>query len=421
MNQRHPFVLAALLTLVLATGVPAAAQVQVVVQLATGPVALVPGDLIEATHLERWSAEEVGRRAAAVFGTHGPPAVTNAVDPWHLRFVTTGIDGEPDLVSAQAFTPVAPPSGPPPLLVYGAGTTGVAAVCAPSREGLLPAPLGSYRELMAPYAARGVTVVLPDYLGFDDAERPQAYFVAEAEAHVMLDAARAMVALYARAQGLGALRGDVFVGGYSQGGHAAFAAADRHADYAPEVPLRGAIGYAATTDVTELLATAAYYAPFVLLAYRSTYGPAIDPAQVLAPRFAVNLEQEAGSFCVDRAQQVYAYEGERTYTPEFHRALQARDLAPLTPALALALEQNSTGLAGHGFPALVVQGGRDVIVRDVTQERFVAALCAAGSSVRYHHVPGARHRDTRPAGFEPTLTWLWERVNGAPPPSDCRP
>jgi hypothetical protein len=89
----------------------------------------------------------------------------------------------------------------------------------------------------------------------------------------MLDAARAMAELYARAVGIGALRGDVFVGGYSQGGHAAFAAADRHAAYAPDVPLRGAIGYAATTDVTELLATAAYYAPFVLLAYRSTYGP----------------------------------------------------------------------------------------------------------------------------------------------------
>ena len=421
MIRRQPLVFAILLILTLALGGPAAAEDPVLVQLAPEPIALVPGDLIEATYLERWSAEEVSRRAAPAFGAYGPPAVTNAVDLWHLRFVTTGIDGEPDLVSAQAFTPVVPPSGPPPLLVYGAGTTGVAAVCAPSREQLLPAPLGAYRELMAPYAARGVAVVLPDYLGFDDADRPQAYFVAEAEAHVMLDAARAMAELYARAEGMGELRGEVFVGGYSQGGHAAFAAADRHATYAPEVPLRGAIGYAATTDVTELLATAAYYAPFVLLAYRSTYGPAIDPAQVLAPRFAANLDRDAGSFCVDRAQRVYAYDGAGTYTPEFHRALQARDLGGLTPAFALALELNGTGLSGHGFPALVVQGGRDVIVRDATQERFVTALCAAGSAVRYHHVPGARHRDTRPAGFEPALAWLWERLNGTPPPTDCRP
>jgi acetyl esterase/lipase len=421
MNQRRPLALAISLILTLSLGGPVGAQAPVLVQLTPGPIALVPGDLIEATHLERWGAEEVGRRAASVFGAYGPPAVTNAVDLWHLRFVTTGIDGEPDLVSAQAFTPVAPPSGSPPLLVYGAGTTGVAAVCAPSREQLLPTPLGSYRELMAPYAARGVAVVLPDYLGFDDVDRPQAYFVAEAEAHVMLDAARAMAELYARAQGIGALRGDVFVAGYSQGGHAAFAAADRHAAYAPDVPLRGAIGYAATTDVTELLATAAYYAPFVLLSYRSTYGPSIDPAQVLATRFAVSLEAEAGSFCVDRAQQLYPYDGAGTYTPEFHRALQARDVESLAPAFAHALEKNNTGLSGHGFPALVVQGGQDVIVRDATQERFVTSLCAAGSAVRYHHVPAARHRDTRPAGFEPTMTWLWGRVNGTGVPNDCRP
>jgi acetyl esterase/lipase len=421
MIQRHPLGTTTLLALALAFGGLAAAQDPVWVQLTPGPIALVPGDLIEVTYLERWSAEEVARRAAPAFGAYGPPAVTNAVDLWHLRFVTTGVDGEPALVSAQAFTPVAPPSGPPPLMVYGAGTTGVAAVCAPSREGLLPAPLGSYRELMAPYAARGVAVVLPDYLGFDDAERPQAYFVAEAEAHVMLDAARAIAQLYARAEGIGELRGDVIVGGYSQGGHAAFAATDRHASYAPEVPLRGAIGYAATTDVTELLATAAYYAPFVLLSYRSTYGPAIDPAAVLLPRFARDLEREAGSFCVDRAQQVYSYDGAGTYDPEFHRALQARDLERLTPALALALEENRTGLSGHGFPALLVQGGQDVIVRDATQLRFASALCSVGSAVQYHHVPTARHRDTRPAGFEPALSWLWDLVNGAPIPTSCVP
>jgi hypothetical protein len=110
MNQRQPLALAVLLMLTLSPGSPVGAQVPLLVQLAPGPIALVPGDLIEATHLERWSAEEVGRRAASVFGAYGPPAVTNAVDLWHLRFVTTGIDGEPGLVSAQAFTPVAPPA-----------------------------------------------------------------------------------------------------------------------------------------------------------------------------------------------------------------------------------------------------------------------------------------------------------------------
>ena len=61
----------------------------------------------------------------------------------------------------------------------------------------------------------------------------------------------------------------------------------------------------------------------------------------------------------------------------------------------------------------------DIIVRDATQERFASALCAAGSAVRYVHLPTARHRDTRAGGFEPALTWMWGLVGGAAPPSDC--
>ncbi|MFU8888054.1 MAG: lipase family protein [Trueperaceae bacterium] len=380
-----------------------------------------PGQLLEAVFLERWDPGEVQRRAAAPFGAYGPPVVENAVDLWRLRFVTTDLDGGPAVVTAQAFTPVAPPRGAAPLLVYGAGTTGLAPACAPSREHELQAPLGHYRESLAPYAGRGLAVVLPDYLGFDDPQRPQAYFVAEAEAHVLLDAARATRALYASGAPAGALRDDVFVAGYSQGGHAAFAAADRHAAYAPELRLRGAVGHAATTDVTALLATAGYYAGYVLLAYRDAYGEGIDPAQVLAPRFLADLAGEAGELCVDRTQLIYPYAVAALYTPAFHRALQAGSPEEAAPAFARALAANATGLAGHGLPALVVQGGQDVVVRDAAQEAFVAALCATGSPVTYLHVPLARHRDTRPAGFDATLAWVWSLADGQPAPATCAP
>ena len=380
---------------------------------------LPAGRLVDAVFVERWSPEDVQQRAAVAFGGYGAPLVENAVDLWLLRFTTTRFDGEVAVVTARAFTPVDPPRGPAPLLVYGSGTTGVADACAPSREYERATPLGYYRELLAPYAGRGVATVFPDYLGFEDPERPQAYFHADSEARVLLDAARAMSELYGRAEGLGDLRPETFFGGYSQGGHAAFAVADQHRAYAPSVQVSGVMGFAATTDVEALLATAAYYAPFVLLAYRSVYGDEIDPAQVLAPRFVPTLEQDAGAFCVDRAQQVYPYDGAGTYTPEFHRALQAGDPGAVAPAFAAALAANETGLSGHGLPALVVQGGQDVIVLDRTQERFVAALCAAGSPVAYLNVPTARHRDTRPAGFDASLEWMWALTGGAPAPSTC--
>jgi hypothetical protein len=425
MNRPHrpPARLAALAAAVAATlALAAAALAQTplpVAPAALDPAGLPAGRLVEATFVERWTPAMVQERAAAAFGRFGPPTVENAVDLWLLRFTTTRFDGAVAVVTARAFTPVDSPRGAAPLLVYGAGTTGVAAACAPSREYERATPLGYYRELLAPYAARGVATVLPDYLGFEDPERPQAYFHAASEAHVLLDAARAMSELYARTAELGALRAETFFGGYSQGGHAAFAVADQHAAYAPDVAVAGAMGFAATTDVEALLATAAYYAPYVLLSYRSVYGDAIDPAEVLAPRFVATLEADAGTFCVDRAQQVYAYDGAVTYAEAFHRALQAGDPGAAAPAFARALAANATGLSGHGVPALVVQGGQDVIVLDRTQERFVAELCAAGSAVAYVHVPDARHRDTRPAGFEPSLAWMWGIADGAPAPSTC--
>ncbi|MFN2321986.1 MAG: lipase family protein [Trueperaceae bacterium] len=380
---------------------------------------LPAGRLVEATFVERWTPLEVQQRAGVAFGGFGAPTIENPVDLWLLRFTTTRFDGAVVVVRARAFTPVDPARGAAPLLVYGSGTTGVAAACAPSREYERATPLGYYRELLAPYAGRGVATVFPDYVGFEDADRPQAYFHAESEAHVLLDAARAMTELYARTGDLGALRSETFFGGYSQGGHAAFAVADQHRAYAPDVRVTGVMGFAATTDVEALLATAAYYAPFVLLAYRSVYGDDVDPAQVLAPRFVPTLEQDAGAFCVDRAQQVYPYDGAGTYTGAFHRALQAGDPGAVAPGFARALAANATGLSGHGLPALLVQGGQDVIVLDRTQERFVAALCDAGSAVTYLNVPTARHRDTRSAGFDASLAWLWALVNGAPAPSSC--
>jgi len=386
---------------------------------AVDPAGLPAGQLVEAVYVERWTPQYVQERAAVAFGGYGAPLVENAVDLWLLRFTTTRFDGAVAVVRARAFTPVDPPRGAAPLLVYGSGTTGVADACAPSREYERATPLGYYRELLAPYAGRGIATVFPDYLGFEDPARPQAYFHADSEAHVLLDAARAMNELYARTGDLGALRAETFFGGYSQGGHAAFAVADQHRAYAPDVQVAGVMGFAATTDVAALLATAAYYAPFVLLSYRSIYGDEVDPAQVLAPRFVPTLEQDAGAFCVDRAQQVYPYDGAGTYTEAFHRALQVGDPGAVAPGFARALAANATGLSGHGVPALVVQGGQDVIVRDRTQERFVAALCAAGSPVTYLNVPTARHRDTRPAGFSASLDWMRALTSGAPAPSTC--
>jgi hypothetical protein len=385
-------------------------------------VALPPGSVIEAVYEERLSPAEVQLAAASSFGRFGVPMVENAVDVFALRFVTTGLEGQTAVVRATLFVPVEPPRGSAPLYVFGSGTTGLAASCAPSREAELPQPLGDYRGYLAPYAGRGIVTVFPDYLGFDDPLRPQAYFHAASEAHVMLDAARATRALFGEAPWLGDLDDVVLMGGYSQGGHAAFAAADLRPWYAPEIPLRGLIGYGATTDVQPLFLEGPFYAPYVLASWSSIYGTTqVGAHGVLAERWLPSLEREALSVCVDRAQQIYPFDVDSMYTPAFARALRAGTLQQDFPGLHALFEENRTGLSGHGLPALVVQGGQDVIVHDATQERFVAALCARGSDVLYLNVRDARHRDTRPAGFDTAVGWILARTAGVPAPSTCQP
>ena len=383
---------------------------------------LAPGTVVEVVYEERLSAQAVAQAAGPAFGRFGPPSVEYPVDVYRLRYATTGLEGEVAVVTASLFVPAEPSGAAAPLYVFGSGTTGLSDVCAPSREAALPQPLGMYRQYLAPYAARGIVTVFPDYLGFEDPSRPQAYFHAASEAHVLLDAARAVRALFAEAPWLGTLQNAVLMGGYSQGGHAAFAAADVRPHYAPEIPLLGLIGYGATTDVEPLFLEGPFYAPYVLASWSAIYGSAaVEAASVLAPRWLPSLTTDALQVCVDRAQQIYPFDVDAMFTPAFASALRAGALTAEFPALAALFAENKTGLSGHGLPALVVQGGQDVIVRDPTQERFVRALCAQGSDVQYLNVVDARHRETRPAGFEAAVRWIFDRTAGLPAPSSCVP
>lgn len=420
-SVHHLMLRASLLALALVLVGVAWAQVEPVAP--AGPeLALPPGSVVEVVYEERLSPSDVQQAAAAPFGRFGIPVVENAVDVYRLRFVTTGLEGEVAVVSASLFVPVEPPRGSAPLYVFGSGTTGLGDVCAPSREADLPQPLGMYRGYLAPYAGRGLVTVFPDYLGFEDPTRPQAYFHATSEAHVMLDAARAVRALFAEAPWLGVLEDAVVMGGYSQGGHAAFAAADQRPRYAPEIPLLGMIGYGATTDVLPLFAEGPYYAPYVLASWSAIYGAEqVDAGAVLAARWLPTLEREAVTVCVDRAQQIYPFDIDQMYTPAFATALRQGTVERDFPGLYALFAENNTGLSGHGLPALMVQGGQDVIVRDPTQERFVRLLCAEGSDVLYLNVRDARHRETRPAGFDASIAWIYDRVDGVPAPSSCQP
>jgi pimeloyl-ACP methyl ester carboxylesterase len=263
---------------------------------------------------------------------------------------------------------------------------------------------------MLAYAATGYITIFPDYLGFNDPQRPQRYFSHKAEGQMMLDAARAVYRFFELHDSVVRPAQAVFTAGYSQGGHAAFAAADLSEDYAPEVPLSGMIGFAPTTDVAALFREGAYYAPYILYTYSQMYGrDTIDPSDYLQPQWATTLEADVARMCVDRFQRYYPFDGRRLFRPEFNAALHEGRLKTEFTALAAAFEENNSGLSGHGLPALVVQGGEDIIVTTGSQDRFVIALRNMGSDVRYLVFEGVRHRYTRPVGFQASVDWMEAR------------
>ena len=377
------------------------------------------GTVVSSQALGIVSTAEIEGQAPGFFEMYPVPPMLFAVDSFILHFTSEDFDGTAVQVKSQAFIPRG--EGDLPILVFGSGTTGLADACAPSLEKPEVRRLGWYTANMLSYAAQGFIVILPDYIGFNDSARIQRYFSKAAEAHVMLDAARAAKAFVAATGGAVRAASRVFVAGYSQGGHAAFSAADLRGAYAPEVPLAGVIGFGATCDVTTLLREGPVYAPFLLYAWQQMYGTAdVDPSAVLDGRWAATLETDAARMCVDEFQVYYPADTSRLYHTSFLQALNNNRVASILPRLAARLQENMAGLSGHGLPALVVQGNQDIVVTTASQDRFVAALRAAGSPVRYLALDGVRHRYTRPAGFSTSVDWMRALSRGEPAPSDGR-
>jgi len=375
-----------------------------------------PGTVISVRPAGTARPGQIRSICAPLFEGYSMPPVRHAVDSYLMRFTSRDTDGSPAEVVAMVFVPQFSVSTARPVLVFGSGTTGLGDDCAPSLEEAEKRYFGRYRENMLAYAGMGFIVALPDYIGFDDPSRPQRYFSKIAEGHVMLDAARALYNYLAGSAHVVTPLPVVFAAGYSQGGHAAFAAADMRSSYAPEIPLAGVMGFGSTNDVEALLREGTCYAPLIFYTYEVLYGRSdIDPAAYLQERWAKTLEADVNRMCVDAFQKYYGFDGKRVYRPEFHDALYGLRLTESYPSLAARLAENTTGLTGHGLPALIVQGGADFIVTSATQSLFVAALRGTGSIVTYREYKGVPHKGTRQAGFAESIEWMEDVARGDAP------
>jgi len=151
--------------------------------------------------------------AATITAQIGFPA-TYDVDAYRIEYPTTNIDGTAGMASGLLCVPKNDDTAFP-MVVYQHGTVD-------SRVDV-PSNLAGGYQLGQILAGLGYTVLLPDYLGLGINPGIHPYVHADSEAWVAIDMMREVKAKYSENLPERFMNDQVFITGYSQGGHAGMA------------------------------------------------------------------------------------------------------------------------------------------------------------------------------------------------------
>ncbi|UGT44667.1 lipase family protein [Nocardia yamanashiensis] len=377
-----------------------------------------PGDVIRAEPAE----------VAVPFPARATRVLYRSIDPAGAAVAVSGI----------VFDPVAAWSGPGerPLVSFSAGTQGQGDQCAPSR---LFGQLVHYTpplDLMAEYEitavgellARGAAVVVTDYQGLGT-PGTHTFLNAEAEAHAVIDAARAAQ----RLPGTGIpAAGPVLFWGFSQGGHAAGAAAERVGTYAPELDLRASYVGAVPGDLMEFGSYADGTAlsgafGYLLNSMRTVYPdtiPVLDAA--LNGHGRAVLADTAGQ-CAGETVLRYAFQHTSSWTADGRPLFP--DVIASDPRTLRALDDQRLGNRRPTAPVLLLTGPADDIVPASGVRALAERWCAQGTPVQLltlDHIPTllpgtilGHGLDSVAFQLENALPWLDDRLADRPAPSTC--
>ncbi|MCB0208414.1 MAG: hypothetical protein KDJ52_03770 [Anaerolineae bacterium] len=347
------------------------------------------------------------------------------VDLYRIRYRTLTNEDKPVEARAYLYIPLTSEAESFPVLAYGSGTTGIGPGCAPLNEIQQGENWGAYHYQLLEYSAQGFIAVWPNGQGFDDTQPSHPYFIAESEGRTMLDAVRAAYdfisdgrATDTQAKPMAA----VFLGGYSSGGHTAFAAKDIAARYAPELTIKGVLGHGPTTNPETLIKENPIFSPYMIYAYRAFYGETvIDPTRVFQDNYLVNFNADVMTRCIEDLYSYYSPNARLIYRDDFREALYSERLASILPRFKRALEANTAGLdrSGADIPVLILQGTADRVVTPPSQQAFAQALCRQGSRVTYLTYSAIDHAGTRYVSFRDTMQWMETLAEGGLPTSSC--
>ncbi len=310
----------------------------------------------------------------------------------------------------------APPPGGWPIVAFGHGTTGTLPDCGPSN---VPPDLLTSRRWIAPLVARGFVVAATDYQGlgvvgadFHPTPLPHPYLEPRTAAFNMIDAVRAARAVEPRASTRWAAYG------ISQGGHAAWAAAEAAADYGAGLRLVGAATVVPAADLTGITADGVdtrlsllqkLAVPNLLFGIGAVH-PGFDPTGYARGRYAEDADvfRSCGSGSAKRKAGAVIRVGpdEASY----------RDEAAVT-ALREVLTEFALPKRRLEVPLLVRYGTEDSLIEPEWTAAAIRRACDQGTRVEADPV-AAEHGSTGDVADE--ARWLAALFAGEVVPGTCR-
>jgi hypothetical protein len=238
---------------------------------------------------------DLGLEGQVITSIGGAPKCT--VRLYAVVYQTIGVKGEPATASEGLFVPGSGCKGPFTMIGYGQGTNVVRAqkITDPTAKNIEPVSLASI------FAAHGYVVAATDYLGLGYSNYSfQPYLVGTSEASAIIDAMRAARLVAPKLKI--ALASNVFITGYSQGGHSILSTqkvieAENPNEFHLIADSPGSGLYALTQTTLDLLKSPnvekggpvlwAYF----MTAYQKTYGNAYaQPSDAFREPYASSVE-----------------------------------------------------------------------------------------------------------------------------------
>ncbi len=317
-------------------------------------------------------------------------------------------EGKPTASSGMVFIPSGPaPAGGRPIVAWAHGTVGLGTECAPSR---IDDPTGNL-PWVGEMLARGWVVTATDYAGLGT-PGTSGYLISGDEGHDVINSVRAARNL----RGAGTSSRWV-AWGHSQGGHAALAAADMAASYAPDLRLVAVATAAPAAELRLLLglqwnqAVAWVIGADVVSTWPARY-PELNRNAILAPNGQQHW-QDVASKCIVAA----------ALTSIVRQDILGQDFFAMdpwqSPAWRERLRANTPQPIPTDLPLLVAQSTTDAVVLPRTTATLVRDWCRAGDRISTLWVNGVSHQSTAIVVGPSVVQWIDGRLRGDPAADDC--